>query len=132
MTRKDLENLRDCKIAVKVLTEEIHKAEAHKVCDCVIGSRPAIPYDAHVIVVKGVSMERIDKLREKMERRCKDLQDMIEEVESWIDTIDDPLMQTIIRLYYRNGLTHEEIGTAVGYTRSRVTQMLSDFWTRNR
>lgn len=127
MTRKDLEQLKMLKLEIKTLSEEISRAEKSTVVDVVIGSRLSIPYDAHPIIVQGVSSAKVSGLYLRLNRRCDELQDRLYEIEEWIESLPDPETRVIVRLYYRNGLTQEDIGRELGYSRQRIGQKLNSF-----
>ena len=53
---------------------------------------------------------------------------LIREMEEWIEDIDDAEMRTIIRFYYRDGKTQQEIGSILGYDQSIISRKLKLFW----
>lgn len=127
MTKKDLEQLRSLKVEIKTLSEEIARAEQSMMMDTVIGSRHEIPYDQKIIVITGLDQRKSMRLREKLSAACRQLQILLEEIEEWIESLPDPEMRVILRLYYRNGLTQREIGAELGYDRSVVSRRLNEF-----
>ena len=131
MTKADLEQLRSLKVEIKTLSEEIAKAEQSMVMDVVIGSRHEIPYDQKIIVITGLDQGKSMRLREKLSAACRQLQILLEETEEWIESLPDPEMRVILRLYYRNGLTQREIGKELGYDQSVVSRKLNEFMRIN-
>lgn len=128
MTRSSLEQLPKLKIEIENLSKEVLRAEKSTVTDNVIGSRLTIPYDAHIIVVEGVDSVVCGKLKRKLERKLEELQDLLCQTEEQIEEIPDPMTRTIVRLYYRNGLSQQEIGRELHYSQQRVSQILDEFW----
>jgi|GEM_PF-1497864 len=59
----------------------------------------------------------------------------VQEIEAWLDSLEhriDPMMYAILRNYYRNGMSQEDIGLEVGYAQSSVHNKIEEFWTGNK
>ena len=69
-----------------------------------------------------------DQLIKKLIATKKKLQAKIIEAERFIETQTDSELRTILRSYYINGLSQEEIGKLLGYDRSTITKKLKRFW----
>lgn len=52
----------------------------------------------------------------------------IVKAEKFIESIEDSEMRTILRMYYMNGSTQEEIGEELNYTSARISQKIIQFW----
>ncbi len=128
MTRFDFEQIPKLKIEIKKLAEEVVKAEKSIVADSVIGSRLTVPYDAHIIFIEGVDSFVCIKLKRRLQRKLDELRDLLFGMEEKIDQIPDATIRTIVRLYYRNGLSQQEIGRELHYSQQRVSQILDEFW----
>ena len=128
MTRADFEQIPKLKIEIKKLAEEVVKAEKSTVADSVIGSRLTVPYDAHIIFIEGVDSFVCIKLKQRLQRKLDELQDLLFKMEEKIDQIPDATIRTIVRLYYRNGLTMDEIGREIHYSRQWVSKLLDNFF----
>ena len=63
-------------------------------------------------------MKRVSKMLNKKESERWRL---IEALEEWIDSIDDPETRTIIRYYFRDGMSQTEIGAKLGYDQSTIS-----------
>ena len=61
-----------------------------------------------------------------MRRKEAELQDEIAKLEEWLEGVEDGLTYSILRLKLRNGLSDAEIGRELGYSRSRITQIIND------
>ncbi|MCE5227921.1 MAG: DUF1492 domain-containing protein [Porphyromonadaceae bacterium] len=96
--------------------------------DSVKGSMAEFPYTYHSIKIEGINQGTAKRLRNKLERKLEELQESIMEMETWLDTIGDSEIRTILRLTYRNGLTQEEIGLEIGYSRSGVAMKVKRFF----
>ena len=66
-------------------------------------------------------LEEIRKLRKERAKR-------ILRMERFLERVSDPEMRTILRLYYRDGLSQKEIGERLGYDRSVISRKISTFW----
>ena len=69
-----------------------------------------------------------DQLIKRLIATKKKLQRKIIEAEKFIEIQTDSELRTILRSYYINGLSQEEIGKLLGYDRSTITKKLKRFW----
>jgi RNA polymerase sigma factor (sigma-70 family) len=128
MTKKDLEQLKDMKIEIRLLTQDIERSKRYLVSDSVEGSSPSFPYCKHRIVITGVDMSiHKTKLNKQLEEALENLQKKLFNIENDIEQIDDSQTRNIVRLYYRNGLTQKQIGQELGYDQSIVSRKLKVF-----
>lgn len=128
MTKKDLEQLCALPLEIKAIQDNLENLPV--IADSVTGSRPCIPFDKHTITIKGINAKRATKLKVKLSLKLDELQDKVEHMEDWLETIEDSEMRTILRLRYRNGLTQAQIAAKLGYSREGVARKLRVFWTR--
>ena len=76
-------------------------------------------------VVGFVFYERDIHAREqKIKLRLKQLESVIKNAEEEIDSVDDPELRSILRLYYIEGETQENIGKILHIERSSVSKKL--------
>ena len=126
MTKEELEQLKSLKQEVKQLQDELHNMPL--TTDGVKGSMDEFPYTYHSIKIEGIDQSTAKRLRNKLERKLKELQESILEMETWLDTVNDSEIRTVLRLTYRNGLTNEQIAAELSYDRSTVSWKLRKFW----
>ena len=126
MTKIELEQIEKLKGEIKTLQSQISDVQSHIVSDTVTGCTPSRP-DKHVIRITGIDTTKSDKLHRKMRIKLEELQELLYDLETWIEELPDPEVRNIMRLYYRNGLTQEEIGRELGYSRQRIGQKLNEF-----
>lgn len=69
-----------------------------------------------------------NRLKKKLKRRIKTLSRLVISAEAFIDSIEDPEIRTILRLYYINGETQEAIGSKLHYDRSTISKKIDKFW----
>lgn len=79
------------------------------------------------IVIRGYSDYEKKELAKTYKRRLKKLGKEVIAVESWIETIKDSEMRTILSMYYIEDLTQSEIGQFKHMDRSTVSLKIKDF-----
>lgn len=117
MTRQKLKQLRHLKSEMKLLQEQILTLESEIVTDKVKGSDPDHPWTERHYIIKGLPGERNEKLlrlRDRLERRKSDLQDMRAEIFEWVEGIEDSLLRQVIILRHVNGLSWRQVAREIG------------------
>ena len=95
MTLNQLEQYRDLSKEVKMLERRIADLESRPetfVSDSVIGSAQCIPYQPHTITIQGYGNQHQDKinaLRVKYIARRQQLYKQMEEIETFVDGLED-------------------------------------------
>lgn len=125
MTKTELEQLRHLPAEIKAIQHDIDNLPM--TVDSVTGSRLVIPYDKHSIQIEGLDVKRELRLKARLQIRLDELQDQLEAMEDWLDTVGDSEMRVILRLKYRNGLTDGQIGAELGYCRSAIAMKIQRF-----
>ena len=74
--------------------------------------------------IVGVDWSRVDRYRNRLAK----LQAECAEVEEFVEGIEDSMTRRIFRMYYIEGASQEQVARSVGYSRSRVSQKISDFF----
>ena len=126
LNKEELEQLQFLKLEVKQLQEELKSGPP--TMDSVKGSMDEFPYIEQTIKIFGADETKAGKLRKKLEKKLKELQDMISDMEDWLDTIEESEMRTILRLKYRNGLENQQIAKELGYEKSTISKKLTKFF----
>jgi DNA-directed RNA polymerase specialized sigma24 family protein len=123
MDKKQLEHLNCTKAEIRFLTAEIEHWPEGIVTDYYYDYpngqkrvRPLIGY------------ADCSGLKRLLDEKLKTLQTEIEQMEQYLDTIDDTEIRAILRLRYRNGLTLQQIGDELGYELSTVSKKITAFW----
>lgn len=117
MTRQELKQVRYLKREIELLQEQIAAVEAEIVTDKVKGSDPDHPWTERSFIIKGLPGERNEKLlrlRDRLERRKSDLQDMRAEIFEWVESVDDSLLRQVIILRHVNGLSWRQVAREIG------------------
>ena len=117
MTRQKLKQVRYLKREIKLLQEQILTLESEIVTDKVTGSDPEHPWTERHYIIKGLPGERNEKLlrlRDRLERRKSDLQDLRAEIFEWVEGIEDSLLRQVIILRHVNGLSWRQVAREIG------------------
>lgn len=134
MDRKRLKEYRAIEAAIKSIKQDIEitagrisVAKHIPAADSVKGSSIEFPYIETVQRIQGYNIKEEEKLLAKLRRKEADLQDEISKLECWLEGVEDSLTYSILRLKLRNGLSDAEIGRELGYSRSRITQIINGY-----
>lgn len=128
MTKKELEQIAPLKLEIKAIQSELDNLPYTR--DSVKGSMPEHPYIQHTIVISGPDESRGELLRKRLDCKCDELQGRIEQMEDWLDGIENSTDRSILRMYYRNGLTLKEIGAELGYSESMISKRLKKIFEK--
>ena len=82
----------------------------------------------HTFKIEGYGQDNYVELRQRLYDKLHRIQAERQELEDWLDNVDDPEMRDILRLLYINGLTQEQAAEELGYTRSGIAMKLKRFW----
>ncbi|MCI8857351.1 MAG: hypothetical protein HFH26_12525 [Clostridiaceae bacterium] len=110
MTLKQLEQYRDLAKEVKMLERKISDLESRPgsfVVDSVVGSSQCIPFQPHAITIQGYGnqyQDKINALRIKYADRKKALVGQLEEIETFVDGLEDSRLRQIIEYRYIKGM----------------------------
>lgn len=126
MTKRELEQLRSLKKEAEHLQEELKHLPTTK--DCVSGSMTVFPYIKKSIVIEGIDADAGGELKKKLTKKRRQLQRRIEEMEDWLDSVDDSELRDILRLKYRMGQSDYQIGEELGYDRSTISGRIREFF----
>lgn len=144
VTKYMLETYRATCNEIKVLQEQydrlLEKEHDIRQTDTVKGSSPEYPYLPTVIKLEGLpvagskAVEKIKKQRQKTQTDILNKKLTLERqraaVECWLETVDDPNIRCIIRLYYIEGYSYEKICKFLGTEGDGSTQrkQINKFW----
>ena len=129
MNRKKLESLRSLKqeldtLCNKYMKTPTYQEEADTYGDYSLGMK-------RTKIVRGQSDYRSKKIADRITNKSKKLEKEILQLEEFLDKVEDSEMRDILRLYYAEGLSQEEIGKRKGYSRSAVATKIKNFFERN-
>ena len=79
-------------------------------------------------LIQGYSTQKYDRLRETLQKKLKEIQKEIVELENWLEHVEDAELRDILRLQYINGLTQEQVADELGYSVRTIKRRLNQFW----
>lgn len=71
---------------------------------------------------KGISSRE-----RRLKRKLDEISKLIEAIEGEIEAIGDPDMRTILRMYYIEERSQEEVGFALGYDKATISRKIKAF-----
>ena len=133
MDRERLEQYEKLNAELSRLRKEIRqidraaKRSEDGICipDVATGSSPEYPYLHTRVKVESVDKRKFDGYIQKLKSREKEYHARVIELEDWLEDIEDPLLYRIFKLKLKDGMSDKRIGDELGYSRSRITQMIN-------
>lgn len=130
MDLKKLEQFKDQVKEIEILENRIKTLEQDVdecVADTVKASSKYFPYTEHTIRVTGVDVKKLEKIRrvkDKLNNRKIKLYNEMEDVESFIDSVSDSKIRQIIMLRYIEGWSWNNVAREVyGYPNGDTVRM---------
>ena len=80
------------------------------------------------ITITGYGQQDYPELKERYYQKLRQIQQEIAFLEGFLDQVEDSQTRDILRLYYVNGLTQEQIAEELGYARETISRKIRDFW----
>ena len=118
MDKEQLKQLKYLKSEIELLQKQIENLDYTITTDSVKGSNPYFPYEERNFTITGINEneynQKTRRLQRKLKRRTEELIDLVEEMNRYIENIDDSLIRQIITLRYINGLTWEQVAARIG------------------
>lgn len=87
----------------------------------------------HSITITGYGQQDYPELKERYYQKLRDIQQEIAFLESFLDQITDPQTRDILRLYYVNGMTQEQIAEDLGFFKNDAqvaSEHVEKFWAK--
>ena len=125
ITKEDLQHLRGLKVEIESLRAITPRPQVVPIFYMDYKTGKGVPKtDVGLDDGQQSALDLATKIAKKIREREK----LIEAMEDWIEDIDNPVERAIIRFYYVEGLTQQEIGDRTGYSQPSVSRVLSSFW----
>lgn len=128
ITQKEFMDVQAMRSLVKGLEDELREIKPQVLKDSVKGSSVDFPYTQHTVVVEGeTELEKnpaYRKLKRELDKTRTEWLEKIREVEQYLRDMD-PETQDILRRYYVNGQTMEQIGADLGYVKSAIHKKIN-------
>lgn len=134
MDKKKLKQYRSLKKEQKMLEDKMEKLNerAEKiptVTGKVKGSMDTFPYiETHMRIIMD-EPKQADVIYRQMiinGKRQHQVDELLTEIEEFISLIPDSNARQIFELIYINGMTQQEVGEQLGYTKGRISQIVSE------
>lgn len=96
----------------------------------VVGSSHDYPYTEVRTSVKmdePKESDTINQMIEINEKREEQANKLILSIETFINSIPDSLTRQIFELVYINGMKLDDVGNMFGYSKSRISQIITDY-----
>jgi len=88
-----------------------------RLTDTAVGSSPEFPYNERIYTISGFNLEdsneKLDRLEQLLKKRIQKCEDMKEEIEKFIDNIEDSRTRRVFTLRYIEGLTWLQIARRI-------------------
>lgn len=133
MTLELLKQYRALKKEIEMLNKKLNKLydkrlDVPVVAGKVTGSSSDFPFTevrTSVQMSDPVKAEALRKLIRAKENRLSEINQLVLEIEHYIAKIPDSTTRQIFELVFVEGKTYEVVGEQVGYTKGRVSQLIS-------
>jgi DNA-directed RNA polymerase specialized sigma subunit len=124
LTQKELSKLQLIQKEIEFIKKEMSRTDSHYQYDKVKGSSSQFPYTPRNFNIEGFDYSgyytKLDRLNKKLSRKLDELMDERDKINEYIDSIDDSMLRMILSLKHVNGLTWEQIGKEIGYSKMTV------------
>ena len=134
MLKEKFDNYKRNKRAFSIVERAIFRLEEKRseipeVSIKVQKSSDDFPYTEGHLTVKASEPKASDKLERRIlekEKRKKQLEADIDAVEDFIGNLPEGMEKDIFEMVYLDGMTQEDVGKSLGYTKGRISQIISD------
>lgn len=135
MDKKRLEQLKPAKKELEMIEQKLERLYERReniptVMGKVVGSSHDFPYTEVRTSVLMDEPEESDEINEQIrirEKRRKQVESLITEIEQFIAEIPDSRDRQIFELRYIEGLKQREVANIIGYTKGRISQIISGY-----
>lgn len=121
---------KDRLIRIENQIQELCERESTVVMGKVTGSSADFPYTEVRTSVQMYDPCEEENVRQQIRRKEADRLRILkeqEEVEDYINGIDDPEIKEIFELAFVEGKKQQEVADIVGYSRGRISQIISEY-----
>ena len=129
--KRNMTELASVLMAIDKLQEELEWVkEEHIVSGKVKKSGKDFPYIEEHMTVKVPDPKRTEPIRarlRKKEQRKAELEKRIQEVEAFIAGFPEGMDKQIFEMVYLDGMTQRKVGEVLGYTKGRISQIISKY-----
>lgn len=80
------------------------------------------------VVIRGYGSVEWQKVRDKWYSKLLSISARIQNMENFLDSVEDAELRQMLRLRYQDGLSQEEVGEIMGYSRQAIQKKEERFW----
>ena len=127
MTREELEEYRSKKEEIAELEYKLkHISDNDEMVgnDVIMDYRSGFPVPQSVV---GIDLKKYDNAKARYTNRLARLRQECDEIEEYVERIEDSITRRIFRMYYIDGASQENVAKAVHMSQSLVSKKISDF-----
>lgn len=131
MDKKELQQLRALRAEIKNLEKRIEAnkfSPKHEIADTVKDYRTG---KGKPIAIHGYGNKEWQSLQIKYKQKKGEAVRRVLLIEMFMDKVEDSEMRQILRYRYEDGLTQEEIGEKMGYSRQAIQKREERFWNEH-
>lgn len=128
MTRKEMEQLRYLQAEIEAVEASMKHPRSSIVTAFYKDYRYNPKGTPRSIAGFDCGEEEYEKLTKKLKRKQAKLRKLVKEADAFIEVQENAEIRTILRMYYVNGASQEEIGEALKYDHSVISRKLKNFW----
>ena len=126
----------DLKKRISRMQRELKLLKNSQVADTVTGSREDLTIGPIKVVGKPTRQyaeqsKRLTALIERYNRNATALEAKLEEVEVYLEAVEDARLRTILRLRYVDGYTFTDVGMRIGISGDGVRKILDRYFCKN-
>jgi DNA-directed RNA polymerase specialized sigma24 family protein len=116
LTREKLEQYVELCREAKLWEQELDelRRKQRTVKDTVRGSMSSFPYTVHTVTVEGKTTRKIQSREKRLEVRRERIAAMLDEIDEFIDGLDDSQLRQIIYYRYVKGYSWAKVACLVG------------------
>ena len=80
------------------------------------------------VVIRGYGSAEWQKVRDRWYSKLLSISARIRSMETFLDSVEDAELRQMLRLRYQDGLSQEEVGKIMGYSRQAIQKKEERFW----
>lgn len=126
ITKADLDLIKAKRAEIEKLEKNIYALNM-VVSDTVRGSSAEHPWTQHTITIEGADVQTYSKHIKQLNKKREELGKDIAAYTKKLEEIEDDTVKTMLMLKILSGFSDAEIGSAMGYTRQRVKQIIDNY-----
>ena len=112
---------------IRTYQKKAERSGGKLMTDVARGSSPEFPYTETRMKMESFDHSKEDEYLRELRRREAEFDLMVMEAENWLKEIQDPQLYGIFRRKMKDNMTDSQIAEELGYSRSRITQIINKY-----